>query len=254
MVYAPNMKSKNSPLDRELLPSFVAAVPPDSVSSPRRIELKVPEDREMHTGDHFGTVVAFQSAYPGGIVMSTTRKSVPIIVRGCGLAIAFMGCATNHASGMDGTIPSTAQYVAVADDACPGMPAKERALGLRAYRENIVRVTPLFDDGPFGKIDYSDRGAVIRLRATLGMSIPWLERVNSCHVALAALGRVVDKESTEDPFLVPRATVWVVEGYGGYYDLSVRSENDALAAEILRRSKGLLPAPAQQATAALGSP
>jgi hypothetical protein len=86
------------------------------------------------------------------------------------------------------------------------------------------------------------------------MSVPWVDRVNRCHVALVASGRRAGKESTEDPFLIPGATVSPVEVYGGYYDLSVRGATDASAMEILRQSKALLSAPLHQPTASLGSP
>ncbi len=190
----------------------------------------------------------------GGLVMILTRRLLPIVLCCAGFAVLLVGCAVSRAVGADATIPSAAQYAAIADDVCTGMPAKERALGLLAYREDIARVAPLFDDGPLGKVEYSDRGAVIRLRATPGMSVPWLERVNRCHAALVASGRLVGKESREDPFLVPGATLWAAEVYGGYYDLSVRSADDASAVEILRRSRALLSEPARRSTASLDSP
>jgi hypothetical protein len=68
-----------------------------------------------------------------------------------GACIIASGCAhENHASGADGTTTSAAQYAAIANDLCMGMPAKEREIGLLAYREDIERVVPLLDDGPFG--------------------------------------------------------------------------------------------------------
>jgi hypothetical protein len=149
-------------------------------------------------------------------------------------------------------MPSAAHFAAIADDICTGMPAKERQMGLLAYREDIERVAPLLDEGPYGKIEGSDRGAVVRLRATPGMSIPWLERVNRCHVALVGSGRLVDKESGEDPFLVPGAFVWAGD-YGGYYNVSIGSADHAKAMEILRRSRALVSTPAHQPTASLDS-
>lgn len=187
--------------------------------------------------------------------MSTIGHSnvlVPPLARGAGLAIAVLCCAANCASVEGGTKLSTAQYAAIADDVCTGMPAKEREAGLLAYREDVARVGPLFDNGPFGKVEWSS-GAVIRLRATPGMSVPWLERVNRCHIALAASGRLVGRESAEDPFLVGGAAVWAAEAYGGYYDVSVRSGDDAQATEILRRSKALLSSPTRQPSSPYGS-
>jgi hypothetical protein len=170
-----------------------------------------------------------------------------------GACIIASGCAhANH--GADGTTTSAAQYAAIANDLCMGMPAKERETGLLAYREDIERVVPLLADGPFGGEESNPVGAAIRLRATQGMSVPWLDRVNRCQVALVASWHRVGKESTEDPFLIPGATVSPVDVYGGYYDLSVRGDNDASAMEILRRSKALLSAPLHQPTASLGSP
>jgi hypothetical protein len=185
--------------------------------------------------------------------MVTNRRLVPMIVRSGCLAIAFMGCASTHASQADGTMPSAAHFAAIADDICIGMPAKERQIGLLAYREDIERVAPLLDEGPYGQIQDTNKGAVVRLRATPGMSIPWLERVNRCHVALVGSGRLVDKESAEDPFLVPGASVWAGEVYGGYYNVSIESADRAMAMEILRRSKALLSAPPHLPTASLDS-
>ena len=138
-----------------------------------------------------------------------------------------------------------------ADDICAGVPAKERAMGLLAFRENIVSVTPLNEFRFAGKAKYSHtEGVVIKLRATPDISIPWLERVNGCHVAMAGSGRLTGYDSALDPFVVPGTTVGASEVYAGYV-LSVRGANYDAVQAILQRSYALVSKPGGVKTASL---
>jgi hypothetical protein len=149
--------------------------------------------------------------------------------------------------------PTAAQYAAIADDVCAGVPAKEREMGLLAYRDAIVSVAPLKEEYFVGKIKTSrTEGAVIGLRATPSITKPWLERVNSCHVALVGSGRIVGNEAALDPFVVAGTSVVAAETFAGFA-LFVKGLNADTAQEITKRSYALLSTPTQPATASLES-
>jgi hypothetical protein len=146
---------------------------------------------------------------------------------------------------------SAARYAAIADDICVGVPAKEREMGLLAFRYNIMSVTPLNATRFAGKAKYSQmEGVAIKLRATPGISVPWLERVNGCHVALVASGRLPGNVGPSDPFILPGTTVEASEVYAGFV-LSLRGQNYDAAREILQRSYALISPPGGVKTAAL---
>lgn len=118
------------------------------------------------------------------------------------LAVAVVGAACTMATAAYGETTASgkstpAQYAAVADDICTGVPTREREMGLLAFRDNIVSVSPLNEFHFAGKAKYlRTEGAVIKLRATPGISVPWLERVNGCHIALMGSGRLVGSETS----------------------------------------------------------
>jgi hypothetical protein len=179
----------------------------------------------------------------GGYAMTTkVRTLIAVVVAGAATtmgAVAYGDTATT----------STPQYAATADDICSGVPARERQLGLLAFRDNIVSVAPLNEFHYAGKAKYiRTEGAVIKLRATPGISIPWLERVNGCHVALIGAGRLPGNQTTTDPFSLTGTTVTAAEVYAGYV-LSVRGASVEAVHEILRRSYALQAATFSPATA-----
>jgi hypothetical protein len=151
--------------------------------------------------------------------------------------------------------PTAAQYAAIADDICAGVPAKEREMGLLAYRDAIVSVAPLQEAYFVGKIKTSKtEGAIIGLRATPSITKPWLERVNSCHVALVGSGRMVGNDAAADPFVVAGTSVVAAETYAGYV-LFVKGVSAETAQEISKRAYALLATPrsSRPATASLES-
>jgi hypothetical protein len=156
------------------------------------------------------------------------------------------------ASGTNGK-PSLAQYAALADDICTGVPAREREMGLLAFRDNIVSVAPLNEFHFGGKAKYlRTEGAVLKLRATPGISVPWLERVNGCHIAMAGAGRLVGNDAAMDPFILTGTTVAATESYAGYV-VSVRGASAESVQEILQRSYALVATPGGAKTASLES-
>jgi hypothetical protein len=186
--------------------------------------------------------------------MKTSRTWLAVIAFGGACTIGTSGCAGSLASGSNGTMPTPAQYAAIADDACAGVPARERELGLLAYRDAITTVAPLNEVSFVGKAKVSNtKGAIIGLRAAPGISVPWLERVNNCHVALVGSGRLAGNDAASDPFVIPGTTLSAAEVYAGYA-LSVRGSNNDSAQEISRRSSALLSGPTHPPTASLVSP
>jgi hypothetical protein len=185
----------------------------------------------------------------GEFVMTTKVRTLLTVVAIGGASVFGAGA---RAAEMKGT-PTAAQYAAIADDACVGVPAKERDMGLLAYRDAVVSVAPLKADYFMGKIKTSrTEGAVIGLRATPGITKPWLERVKSCHVALVGSGRMVGNDAASDPFVIAGTSVVVAETYAGYV-LSVKGLNAETAQEITKRSVALQSTPASPATASLES-
>lgn len=165
---------------------------------------------------------------------------------GGALVLTLNGCATGGAS-MGSMTPAQASQVA--DEDCIGVPAKERELGILAYRDAVRGAESLKESEQVGKMKFAkDRGVVIALRAQPGMSAPWLGRVASCHMALAAAGRDASSASAMDPLLVPGAAVRVDETATGFA-VSVRVPNDEAASETLRRAHALLTGPSGPATA-----
>ncbi len=148
-------------------------------------------------------------------------------------------------------VVSTLAASALADDVCSGVPAKERNLGLLALRDNIVSVTPLNELRSAGKAKYSQTvGVSIKLRATPEISVPWLERVNGCHVAMAGSGRLAGNEVTADPFILPGTTVRVSESYAGYV-LTLSATNLSEVQEIMQRSYAMISTPGSLKMASL---
>lgn len=115
------------------------------------------------------------------------------------LTVAVVGAACTMAAAAYGETTASA----FADNICTGVPAREREMGLLAFRDNIVSVAPLNEFHFAGKAKYlHTEGAVIKLRATPGISVPWLERVNGCHIAMMGSGRLAGNEAAMDPFIL----------------------------------------------------
>lgn len=176
-----------------------------------------------------------------------------LVMTGLGgtLVSSASGCATT-AGGSSPTAMTPAQAAQLADEECIGIPAKERDLGLLAYRDAIGGARPLKERTRVGKMELTrDRGVVIAVRAQPGMTAPWLERVAMCHIAQTSAGRsAIPIES--DPLLVSGATVRVEEADTGFI-VSVRVPDDATASEVSRRAQALLTGPSGPATAEMVS-
>ncbi len=107
-------------------------------------------------------------------------------------------------------------------------------MGLFAYRDSIATTRPYKEEYQVGKTKLThDRGVELAIRAQPSMTAPWLERVATCHMALARSNAIpVD---AGDPQLVPGATVHVEETYTGFV-ASIRVPDAEAAAEVERRT------------------
>jgi hypothetical protein len=122
---------------------------------------------------------------------------------------------------------------------------------LLAFRDNIISVAPLNEFHFAGKAKYlRTEGVVIKLRATPGISVPWLERVNGCHIAMVGAGRLAGNEAALDPFILNGTTVGATEVYAGYV-LSVKGASVESVQEILQRSYAMIATPGGTKTASL---
>jgi hypothetical protein len=189
----------------------------------------------------------------GEIIMTTkVRTLLTVTVVGAACTIGSAAYGENGAVRAKGKT-ATAQYDATSDDICAGVPAKERELGLLAFRDNIVSIAPLNEFKYAGKAKYSHtEGVVIKLHATPGISVPWLERVNGCHVAMAGAGHLSGYDAASDPFILSGTSVAASEVYAGYV-LSVRAANYNAVQALMQRSYALNSTPRGPKTASLES-
>jgi hypothetical protein len=160
-------------------------------------------------------------------------------------SVGMLGCA--GALG-NSPAPTAAQLAQAADDACAGVPETMREHGLLAFSENVATMAPLTESVAVGKVKLSrTRGEVFTLRAEPNMTVPWLQRINNCHGALAAAGRL-PQPGGRDPFIVPGTTVRIEETYTGYL-LTIRAESDEVASDVVQRTLALTTAPKAPGTA-----
>lgn len=181
----------------------------------------------------------------------TTNLVKVLVMTGVGALLTSTGCATTGGDSSAGMSPARAAQLA--EDDCSGIPAKERELGILAYRDAMSASQPLKESEQVGKTKiYRNRGVVFGVRAQPGMTAPWLERIASCHIELAAAGRLATTGAT-DPLLVPGTTVRVEEAGTGYL-ISVRVPNDDSASEVTRRMQAFSTGPTGPAMAQGVSP
>ncbi len=148
--------------------------------------------------------------------------------------LAIVGCATESTGGPLSPSLTPQDYARIADAQCTGLPAKEQQLGLFAYRDSIATTRPYKEEYQVGKMKLThDRGVELAIRAQPSMTVPWLERVATCHMALARSNAIA--ANAGDPQMVPGATVRVEETYTGFV-VSIRVPDAEAAAEVERRT------------------
>jgi hypothetical protein len=108
------------------------------------------------------------------------------------------------------------------------------------HRQDIASVQELVTKTTGGKATSARQmGAVVVLRAVPGLTAQWLQRAVDCHLARnAALGHNVP----EMPYcpLVPNGVAATVTATATGFAVEMRSDDPAVAHEILRRAQGLV--------------
>ena len=120
-------------------------------------------------------------------------------------------------------------------DTCAGIPDMDRDMSPFDHSEDISNVEPLNEIDVTNSPLRRTTGAVVTFRAVPGMTAEWLQRVVDCHVARnASLGHEVP-EMPNCP-LVPRETEARVASVGNGFTVTIRSDNQESAREILARA------------------
>jgi hypothetical protein len=175
------------------------------------------------------------------------RTMVGCVGMGVVAFVTMSGCATESAGGSLSASLSPPEYAQIAEAQCTGLPTKEQQLGLLAYRDSIAGTQPLKEEYTVGKMKLTHaRGVQLAIRAQPSMSVPWLERVATCHMALARSNAVAASDG--DPQLVTGATVRVEETFTGYI-VSIHAPDASSAAEVMRRTTVAMTAPSGPMTA-----
>jgi hypothetical protein len=155
------------------------------------------------------------------------------------------GCATT-------TSPALAAVQGGQDpvQACAGVPAKERELGLASYRDAIAGTAPMHERVLISKSNTVDQqvGVQIAVRAQPGLTAPWLARVATCHAALAASGQLESRDARDDTWVVPGVSVAVSEASTGFV-VSVRAPNVSAAEDLNGRAVAMVKGAMTPATA-----
>lgn len=130
--------------------------------------------------------------------------------------------------------------------ACAGLSETDRDTSPLVRGGDITKVDEIRATG--GGIKGSGPGKVtgasVTIRAVPGLTKEYLQRLVSCHVARnSAMGHAMP-EMTACPLAVKGATATVESADGGFR-VDVRGEDDAAAAEILKRARAQEPAPAR---------
>ena len=121
-------------------------------------------------------------------------------------------------------------------DACAGLSENDRDMSPFEHSEDIASVVPHNEINVTNIPLERTTGAVVTFRAVPGMTPEWLQRVMNCHLARnAALGHEVP-EMPNCP-LVPRGTEAQVASVGDGFAVTIRSDDEASAREILARAQ-----------------
>ncbi len=127
--------------------------------------------------------------------------------------------------------------------ACAGISMEDRDMSPFDHVEEIASVRPLREDsGPPKARHKRTAGAIVTFRAVPGMTAEWLQREVDCHLARnASLGHVVPEMPTCP--LAPNGAQARVTSTGNGFAVTIRSDDDGAAQDILARAQRLLPGP-----------
>jgi hypothetical protein len=135
---------------------------------------------------------------------------------------------------------AAAALAAAEAKACADLPDSERDMSPFAHREDIASVTPLEDSKPVGKgKSVKTVGVTVKFKAVPGLTEEWLQRVVNCHLARAASVGHNMPEMSYCP-LVPKDVTAKVVSAGDGFNVEIRSDDPAAAAEVVKRAQSLV--------------
>ncbi len=153
--------------------------------------------------------------------------------------IAILSSAALAVSGSPASAPPSPPTTA---QACAGLSDAERNMSLFVRAEDVESVTALREQRY--RVSRSSalpivRGAIISVRQVPGLSVEALQRIADCHLAEAMARQ--EPWMNACPAFVPGASA-SVRFDGSRFVIVIRSTDDAVASEILRRAQQLQPA------------
>jgi len=126
---------------------------------------------------------------------------------------------------------------------CSGIDEEDRDQSPFAHREDIRSVSQVNEDVRTGKVTSSRAaGATVVFQAVPGMTTEWLQRLVDCHLARnAAIGHEAASAEMSYCPLALRGAKASVRSIGDGFAITVQSDDNATAKEIIRRLGSLAP-------------
>lgn len=119
--------------------------------------------------------------------------------------------------------------------ACAGVSELDRTMSPFSHPEDVASVAPLKTAGTSPRAE----GALITFRAINGMTAPRLEKLVNCQLARNACLENSAQEMAYCPLVLKNVKATVAPGGDGLFVITVRSNDPAIAQEILKRSEAL---------------
>lgn len=126
--------------------------------------------------------------------------------------------------------------------ACAGLGEDERTRGPFSSAAEIAAVTPLVVRVQSGKVEHKlRRGAVVVIAAQPGLTVEWIERLASCHMAHAARRGHDAPDLVWSPLAMDGIDL-VVDSAAGGFSLAIETNDEQGGDAVLARAQALLSA------------
>jgi hypothetical protein len=123
----------------------------------------------------------------------------------------------------------------VEGQACVGVSEMDRDASPFSHPEDVAAVAPLKSTGSPARLE----GALIAFQSVEGMTAPRLERLVTCHLARNACLDDGAKDVAYCPLALKNVKASVTQTADGLFAVAVRSDDPAVAEEVLRRAQAL---------------
>jgi hypothetical protein len=173
--------------------------------------------------------------------MSASSKS--ILLASAAIAVTTAGCTLTDFNPPPAKTP-VEQAASMAQTRC-GTDVAEASLVPLVTGASVESVEPLYtrSGGDRSGADTHLSGALVRVRASQGVTAEWLDRALECHGAKRMLDQLPSDTIANDPFWLPGRTVDIdVESARDGFKVAVRADGTDEAQEILIRATAYLAA------------